>query len=69
MASHDIELTEILSDIYDNYHFSEKISDNAIEFDYLLKTGSTRTTNAIELLEYMGFDKRIVYEAIAQLIE
>ncbi len=64
VASHDIELTKILKDIYDNYHFCEKIINSAIEFDYLLKTGPSRTTNAIKLLEYMGFDKRVVDEAI-----
>ncbi|MEZ4357927.1 MAG: hypothetical protein R2876_04765 [Eubacteriales bacterium] len=69
VASHDIELTEILKDIYDNYHFCEKIIDNAIEFDYLLKSGPSRTTNAIKLLEYMGFDKRVVDEAVALLKE
>jgi DNA mismatch repair ATPase MutS len=63
VASHDVELTEILNGIYDNYHFSEKIIESEIEFDYLLKDGPSRTTNAIKLLEYMGFDKRIVDEA------
>ena len=65
VASHDIELTRILYGIYDNYHFSEKIADKSIEFDYLLKDGPSNSTNAIKLLEYMGFDKRIVDEATA----
>jgi DNA mismatch repair ATPase MutS len=63
VASHDVELTEILNGIYNNYHFSEKIIGNEIAFDYHLKDGPSRTTNAIKLLEYMGFDKRIVDEA------
>jgi DNA mismatch repair ATPase MutS len=67
VASHDIELTEILSGIYDNYHFSEKIVGNAVEFDYLLKDGPSRSTNAIRLLASMGFDRRIVDEATALL--
>ena len=67
VASHDIELTEILRGIYDNYHFSEKIIGKEIEFDYLLKNGPSQTTNAIKLLEYMGFDQRIVDEATAFL--
>ena len=65
VASHDIELTEILSGIYDNYHFSETFESNAITFDYLLKEGASHSTNAIRLLEYMGFDKKIVEEATA----
>ena len=67
VASHDIELTKILKDSYDNYHFSEKIKGNEIEFDYLLKEGPSRTTNAIKLLEYMGFEKQVVDEALRLL--
>lgn len=65
VASHDIELTKILAGIYDNYHFSEKFENGAIEFDYLLKEGPSRSTNAIRLLEYMGFDQCIVEGALA----
>lgn len=64
VASHDIELTRILQDVYDNYHFSEKIEDDTIEFDYLLKEGPSHSTNAIRLLKFMGFDQRIVDEAV-----
>lgn len=63
VASHDIELTELLADIYDNYHFSEQIADDLITFDYLVKDGPSRSTNAIKLLEHMGFDEEIVEEA------
>jgi DNA mismatch repair ATPase MutS len=65
VASHDIELTKILTGIYDNYHFSEKFENDAIEFDYLLKEGASHSTNAIRLLKHMGFDQRIVEEALA----
>jgi Mismatch repair ATPase (MutS family) len=67
VASHDIELIEILDGVYDNYHFSEKFENNMIEFDYLLKNGASRSTNAIKLLEYMGFDQRIIDEAMRMI--
>ncbi len=63
VASHDIELTEILADTYDNYHFCETIQGGKITFDYTLKQGASDTANAIALLEYMGFDKQIVESA------
>ena len=63
VASHDIELTELLCDRYDNYHFCETFEDDQISFDYLLKEGAARSTNAIKLLKYMGFEKKIVEEA------
>lgn len=68
VASHDVELTAILENVYENYHFSERFEDNEIVFDYLLKKGPSRTRNAIRLLEYMGFDAQIVAEARAMLV-
>ncbi len=58
-ASHDMELTEILSNIYDNYHFRETITDDGIVFDYILYRGYATTKNAIKLLEFMEYDKDI----------
>lgn len=65
VASHDIELTKILGELYDNYHFEETFEDDSINFDYVLKEGPSRSTNAIRLLKYMGFDQRIVEEAMS----
>ena len=62
-ASHDIELTELLVDACDNYHFSESLLGGAVHFDYLLKDGPSRSTNAIKLLRHMGFDEEVVEEA------
>ncbi|MCL1918832.1 MAG: hypothetical protein FWG14_11020 [Peptococcaceae bacterium] len=65
VASHDIELTRILAKDYDNYHFSEHITDNGILFDYKLKEGAATTRNAVKLLGHMGFDPEIVKKAEA----
>lgn len=63
VASHDIELTEILKELLDNYHFSEQITDDGIAFDYKLKSGPSDTRNAIKLLAYLGYDAKIVRDA------
>lgn len=63
VASHDQELTGLLSDLYDNYHFSEKIGQKDIEFDYKLYPGPAVSNNAIRLLEYMGFPEKIIADA------
>ncbi len=65
IASHDIELTELLKNSYENYHFREQITDQGISFDYTLKEGPSRTRNAIKLLEFMDFNPKIVQEAFA----
>lgn len=62
-ASHDIELTQILENKYDNYHFREEINDDGISFDYKLKNGPSQTRNAIRLLDYMNFEDKIVEDA------
>ncbi len=62
-ATHDIELTHLLENEYDNYHFSEEIAENDILFSYKIKEGRATTRNAIKLLGIMGYDSRIIYEA------
>ena len=59
-ATHDLELTEMLKDLYHNAHFSEEIADEDIRFPYKLKEGPTKTRNAILLLQNMGYEKDIV---------
>lgn len=62
-ATHDIELTSILSRFFDNYHFQETFKNNEITFDYKIYPGKSSTRNAIKLLKYMGYDDSIVKQA------
>ena len=62
-ATHDIELTHLLEEIYCNYHFSEEIEDDDISFSYKILDGRASTRNAIKLLGIMGYDKGIIEEA------
>lgn len=62
-ATHDIELTHILENIYHNYHFEEEVKDNDILFNYELKNGRATSRNAIKLLSIIGYDKQIINEA------
>jgi DNA mismatch repair ATPase MutS len=63
VASHDIELADILAAKFDNYHFCERVTDDGITFDYKLKHGAATTKNAIRLLGFMGFGEEIVDKA------
>lgn len=62
-ATHDIELTKLLSDDMDNYHFSETVREDQVLFDYQLKEGPAKSRNAIRLLRAYGFDPEIVEAA------
>lgn len=63
VASHDFELTQILDNVYDNYHFTEKIQERDISFDYKIYNGASTSKNAIKLLKYVGFPDEIIAEA------
>lgn len=62
VATHDIELTELLKD-YENVHFREVYEGEDILFDYKLLEGPSDTRNAILLLQIMGFGDEIIDEA------
>ncbi len=58
-ATHDIELTYILENHYNNFHFTEDVSENDIIFPYVLKPGRAESRNAIKLLGLMGYGDSI----------
>lgn len=62
-ATHDIELTSLLKEEYDIYHFEGDVTDNDVRFDYKLKEGPATTRNAIKLLGVLGYDENIVSDA------
>ena len=64
-ATHDIELTKILSDQYDNYHFKEELKDKGVQFDYKLRPGPSQTRNALLLLGAYDFPEKVIQEAEA----
>lgn len=64
-ATHDIELTELLKQEYENYHFEEEITEGDIHFPYRLMEGKATTRNAIRLLAIMGYEEEIIDAAEA----
>ncbi len=62
-ATHDIELTFMLEEHFDNCHFSEEFKENDIRFSYQLEQGRAESRNAIRLLTLMGYEERITGEA------
>lgn len=62
-ATHDIELTRLLEEDYENYHFEEEVKDGDVLFNYELQKGRARTRNAIKLLGVMGYETDIIKKA------
>lgn len=63
LATHDVELSRILGERYENYHFREVVTADDILFDYTLQEGVTTGSNAIKLLAYCHYDQEIVDQA------
>ena len=59
ISTHDFELCELEQESrmhIKNYHFTEKYLNNEIKFDYKLRTGRSKTTNAKYLMKMVGIE-------------
>lgn len=63
-STHDLELTEILKDKYELYHFCENITKDKLTFDYTLKPGIVKEGNAIKILKLCNYPQDIVDNAL-----
>lgn len=58
VTTHDLALAHIpenLSDAARNYHFEDHLEDGKLIFDFKLKPGVVQTSNALKLMESIGF--------------
>lgn len=62
-ATHDIELTHMLEDDFENYHFQEEVQEHDILFNYKLYEGRATSRNAIKLLSIIGYQDQIIQKA------
>jgi DNA mismatch repair ATPase MutS len=60
VATHDLELTEIVDQAYECYYFTEGVDEEGLSFDYLIRKGVSPTRNAIKLLRYLGYPEEII---------
>ena len=65
-ATHDRELVDLMRDSYASYHFGDAIDPAGLSFDYRLREGSARSSNAIALLDVCGAPRRLVQRALAR---
>jgi DNA mismatch repair ATPase MutS len=59
VATHDVALSELEREYPErvrNAHFTDVVVDGEMRFDYLLRTGVVRTSNALRLLALAGID-------------
>ena len=65
VATHDMELTE--NNAYKKFYFDSRVEDGDIVFDYKIHSGKGGKSNAIALLELIGYPADIVSSAKANL--
>lgn len=68
VATHDIELSELLQSQYELYYFCESIKDDILYFDYKLKVGVATERNAIKLLELCEYPAALLKDAYKTII-
>ena len=64
VSTHDIELTDMLNEEYDLYHFSEQVDNKTVDFDFKLKPGKLKNRNAIRILKINDYPDQIITEAL-----
>jgi DNA mismatch repair ATPase MutS len=67
VATHDIEVLDLLNDAYAARHFREQIENDALTFDYRIQDGRSSTRNAIALLKFMRYPDDVVADALNAL--
>ena len=61
VATHDREIVN--QDFYHKYYFDSKVMEHDIVFDYRIREGIGGKSNAIALLELLGYPREIVQNA------
>ena len=73
VATHDLRLTELVDTDAEphlaNFHFSERVVDSEMTFDYTLREGPARSRNAIRVLEVSGYPAELIEEARRRIAE
>ncbi len=59
VATHDLDITNMLGDLYECYYFTENVEKYGLEFDYQIRKRVSSTRNAIKVLQFMGYPKEI----------
>ncbi|MBW9144942.1 MutS family DNA mismatch repair protein [Clostridium sp. CM027] len=69
VATHDLEITKMVGDLYECYYFTESVGEHGLEFDYKIRKGVSSTRNAIKVLEFMGYPEEIIHRTNERIIK
>ena len=63
VATHDKDIIFLAKENFHNYHFEEIVDGGNLKFDYKLRNGIAGSTNALKILDAIGYPKEIVDRA------
>jgi DNA mismatch repair ATPase MutS len=69
VATHDLEITNMVGDLYECYYFTESVREKGLDFDYKIRKGISSTRNAIRVLEFMGYPEEIIRKTNERIIK
>lgn len=69
VATHDLEITEMVRGTYKYYYFSEDIGQEGLKFDFTIKEGVSKNRNAVKLMKYLGYPEEIVDKTTKRIAE
>lgn len=56
-STHDLEIAEAVSGVYQGLYFTEILDEKGLEFDYQIHEGIVDRSNAFRILAHLGFSK------------
>jgi DNA mismatch repair ATPase MutS len=62
-ATHDLELIAHVDSGFAPFHFGDRIHEDRLDFDYLLRPGVASSRNAIALLRLLGAPPAVADDA------
>ena len=63
VATHDVELEQLLDGGWAFRHFRESVGEGEMDFDYRVHPGVSSAPNALRMLEASGYPKEVLEDA------
>lgn len=63
VATHDLELVNLLADRWDTWHFAETVDRTSVIFDYRIRAGAATSPNALRLLHRLDYPPDVLRQA------
>ena len=60
VATHDLELVDLIGNMYRYFYFTEDMDKEGLKFDYKIKQGVSKNRNAVRIMQYLGYPSEII---------